>query len=83
MKRMLCLLLIILLLGTFAIPACADAIVPDEAITDTPIDKMGELGGPLLIIFMLLVLPLALICGLFALTVYLIKKVAKALKKKK
>lgn len=78
MKRMLCLVLVCLLLGVLTIPACADAIVPP----DTPIDRMGEVGGPLLIIFMLVVLPLALLCGLFALVVFLIKKLAKALKKK-
>ena len=78
MKRILCLILACLLLSALTVTACADAIVPP----DTPIDRMGEAGGPLLIIFMLVVLPLALLCGLFALVVFLIKKLAKALKKK-
>ena len=77
MKRLFCLIMICLLLSTLTIPACADAIAPP----DTPIDKMGEAGGPLLIIFMLVILPLALLCGLFALVVFLIKKLAKTLKK--
>ena len=61
-----------------ALPVYADALAPS-----TPIDKMGALGGPVLIIFVLVVLPLALIIGVIALTIFLIKKLVKSLNKKK
>ena len=69
-------LLALLLTGAMILPVCADAIA------DTPIDRMGEAGGPLLIILVLVVLPLALIIGVVALTIFLIKKLVKKLKKK-
>ena len=79
MKRFLCLLLALLMLGALTLTACADAI----AEPDTPIDKMGEAGGPLLIIFALVVLPLALIVGVVYLTSWLIRKLVKKSKNQK
>ena len=79
MKRLLPLLLVILLIGCLTLPVCADAIVP----TDTPIDRMGEIGGAPLIILVLVVLPLALIVGVVYLTSWLIRKIVKKLRKKR
>ena len=45
MKRFLSLLLSLPVVGILTVTACADVIM-------TPIDKMGETGGPVLIIFM-------------------------------
>lgn len=84
MKRLLCICLILLLLGALTVTACADVLLPIPETPekpDTPIDRWGEAGGPLLIIFMLLVLPLAALCGVFALVVFLIKKLTKAVRK--
>ena len=78
MKRMFCLFLALLILGTLTVTACADAIVPD-----TPLDKMGEAGGPLLIILTLVVLPLALIVGVVYLTSWLIRKLIKKIRSRK
>ena len=75
MKRFLSLLLIFLLLGALTVSVYADAIAPQ-----TPIDKMGEAGGPLLIILVLVVLPLALIVGVVYLTSWLIRKLVKKIR---
>ena len=77
MKRFLSLFLASLSLSALTLIAKADALVPPT----TPIDKMGELGGPVLIILVLVVLPLALIIGVIALTIFLIKKLVKSLNK--
>lgn len=76
MKRFLSLLLSLPVVGMLTVTACADVIV-------TPIGKMGEAGGPVLIIFMLVVLPLALIVGVIALTIFLVKKLVKFIKKRR
>ena len=78
MKRLHTLCLSLLLIFSLMLPVYADALAPS-----TPIDKMGALGGPILIIFVLVVLPLALITGVAALTIFLIKKLVKSIKKKK
>lgn len=49
----------------------------------TIIDKMGEAGGPLLIILVLVVLPLAVLVGSVYLLSWLIRKLAKKLKNRK
>lgn len=76
MKRVISMFLIVLILGTSTLPVCADAIAPPM----TPIDKMGDAGGPVLIIFMLVILPLALIVGVVYLTAWLIRKLVKKIK---
>lgn len=78
MKRFFALFLALLMLGTLTLPACADVIA-----ADTPIDKMGEAGGPLLIVLVLVVLPLALIVGVVYLTSWLIRKLVKKIKNHK
>lgn len=78
MKRCTALLLSLLILLTLTVPVFADAIAPQ-----TPIDKMGEAGGPLLIILVLVVLPLALIVGVVYLTSWLIRKLVKKLKSRR
>ena len=75
MKRCTALFLSLLILLSLTVPVFADAIVPQ-----TPIDKMGDAGGPLLIILVLVVLPLALIVGVVYLTSWLIRKLVKKLK---
>lgn len=79
MKRLLALFLTVLLLGALAVPVCADIIVEPT----TPIDKMGELGGPLLIILVLVVLPLAAIVGAVYLLSWLIRKLVRAIRNRK
>ena len=79
MKRLFALFLSLLVLGSLALPVCADAI----AVPDTPLDKMGEAGGPLLIILVLVVLPLALILGVVCLTAWLIRKLVKKIKNRR
>ena len=76
MKRILSLFLALLILGTLMVPVCADIITKPQ----TPIDKMGQAGGPLLIILVLVVLPLALIVGVVYLTSWLIRKLIKKIK---
>lgn len=49
----------------------------------TIIDKMGETGGPLLIILVLVVLPLAALVGAVYLVSWLIRKLVKKLKSRK
>ena len=49
----------------------------------TIIDKMGEAGGPLLIILVLVVLPLAALVGAVYLLSWLIRKLVKKLKNRK
>ena len=71
MKRMFCLFLALLILGTLTVAACADAIVPD-----TPLDNMREAGGPLLLI-------LTLIVGVVYLTSWLIRKLIKKIRSRK
>ena len=75
MKRCTALFLSLLILLSLTVPVFADAIVPQ-----TPSDKMGDAGGPLLIILVLVVLPLALIVGVVYLTSWLIRKLVKKLK---
>lgn len=76
MKRTAAMILIVLLLSALMLPVCADAIAPPQ----TPIDKMGEIGGPFLIILVLVVLPLALIVGVVYLTSWLIRKLIRKIK---
>ena len=76
MKRFTALLLTLLILGSLMVPVCADIITRPQ----TPIDKMGEAGGPLLIILVLVVLPLALIVGVVYLTSWLIRRLVKKIK---
>ena len=78
MKRCTALFLSLLILLSLTVPVFADAIVPQ-----TPIDKMGDAGGPLLIILVLVVLPLALIVGVVYLTSWLIRKLVKKLKNRR
>ena len=78
MKRCTALFLSLLILLSLTVPVFADAIAPQ-----TPIDKMGELGGPLLIILVLVVLPLALIVGVVYLTSWLIRKLVKKIKSRR
>ena len=78
MKRCTALFLSLLILFSLTVPVLADAIVPQ-----TPIDKLGEAGGPLLIILVLVVLPLALIVGVVYLTSWLIRKLVKKLKNRR
>ena len=75
MKRLHTLCLSLLLIFSLMLPVYADALAPS-----TPIDKMGELGGPVLIILVLVVLPLALIVGVVYLTAWLIRKLVKKIK---
>ena len=79
MKHLICLFLVLLMLGTLTLTVCADAI----AVPDTPLDKMGQAGGPLLIILTLVVLPLALIVGVVYLTSWLIRKLVKKIRSRK
>lgn len=79
MRRCSALLLTILALASLTVPVLADAI----AAPQTPIDKMGQAGGPLLIILVLVVLPLALIVGVVYLTSWLIRKLVKKIKNKR
>jgi len=76
MKRFTALLLTLLILGSLRVPVCADIITKPQ----TPIDKMGQAGGPLLIILVLVVLPLALIVGVVYLTSWLIRRLVKKIK---
>jgi len=76
MKRFTALLLTLLILGSLMVPVCADIITKPQ----TPIDKMGQAGGPLLIILVLVVLPLALIVGVVYLTSWLIRRLVKKIK---
>ena len=76
MKRFTALLLTLLILGSLMVPVCADIITKPQ----TPIDKMGQAGGPLLIILVLVILPLALIVGVVYLTSWLIRKLVKKIK---
>lgn len=50
---------------------------------NTPLDKLGELGGPLLIILVLVVLPLAAILGLVYLLSWGIRRLAKAIRNRR
>jgi len=79
MKRGFALFLTLLILGSLMMPVCADIITKPQ----TPIDKMGEAGGPVLIILVLVVLPLALIVGVVCLTSWLIRKLVKKIKSKR
>ena len=76
MKRFTALLLTLLILGSLMVPVCADIITKPQ----TPIDKMGQAGGPLLIILVLVVLPLALIVGVVYLTSWLIRRLVRKIK---
>lgn len=78
MKRCFALFLTVLILTTLTLPVLADAIAPQ-----TPIDKMGEIGGPFLIILVLVILPLALIVGLVCLTSWLIRKLVRKIKNRR
>jgi len=79
MKRFTALLLTLLILGSLMVPVCADIITKPQ----TPIDKMGQAGGPLLIILVLVVLPLALIVGVVYLTSWLIRRLVRKIKNKR
>ena len=79
MKRFTALVLTLLMLCSLMVPVCADIITRPQ----TPIDKMGQAGGPLLIILVLVVLPLALIVGVVYLTAWLIRKLVKKIKNKR
>lgn len=47
---------------------------------NTPLDKLGQAGGPLLIILVMVVLPLAALVGLVYFISWLIRRIARAIR---
>lgn len=50
---------------------------------NTPLDKLGNAGGPLLIILVLVVLPLAALVGLVYFISWLIRRIARAIRRRR